>query len=226
MSEMWEDLRKRARSTENSIDVKLVSLNKLNSHTGHEKSMNSRQTVFDTLTEEIDALLVKLGNINDEMNDVVGAQSSVGWAQSAPVQHTLRRHREILRDYGIEFRRAKDNVFQQLQRDSLLASSNEGSCLNNRMKTSDLYLKESEHISSCAILLDEQMEIAMTTKENLTRQSNSMRGITKKMRDISHKYPMLNNIMQKIQHKKKKDTVIMAVVISLCLIFTIYYLIH
>lgn len=29
MSETWEALRKKARSTENSIDVKLVSLNKL-----------------------------------------------------------------------------------------------------------------------------------------------------------------------------------------------------
>ncbi|PIO68236.1 hypothetical protein TELCIR_09980 [Teladorsagia circumcincta] len=55
------------------------------------------------------------------------------------VQHTLRRHREILRDYGTEFRRARDNVQQQLQ------------------------------------------SIAMATKENLQRQSMSLRGIGKKM---------------------------------------------
>lgn len=122
------------------------------------------------------------------MNDVVGAQSSAGWAMNPAVQHTLRRHREILRDYGTEFRRARDNVQQQLQRsysfpilirspsfglfllinhscsrEFLLAggvssSSQEGSCLNNRVKGSDLYLKENEHINSCDRLLDEQMK--------------------------------------------------------------------
>ncbi|KAK6026666.1 vesicle transport v-SNARE protein [Ostertagia ostertagi] len=238
-------LRKRARSAENSIDVKLVSLNKLNSHAGRldsdEKSISARQALFDTLTQEIEGLLTKLTHVNDEMNDVVGAQSSAGWAMNPAVQHTLRRHREILRDYGTEFRRARDNVQQQLQRESLLSggvsgsnpdgsclnnrvkgsdlylkenehisscdrlideqmresllsggvsgSNPDGSCLNNRVKGSDLYLKENEHISSCDRLIDEQMSIAMATKENLQRQSMSLRGIGKKMDTLAKKYP-------------------------------------
>ncbi|KAL6727526.1 hypothetical protein Aduo_009396 [Ancylostoma duodenale] len=226
-------LRKRARSAENSIDVKLVSLNKLNSHAGRldndEKSVSARQALFETLTQEIEGLLTKLTHVNDEMNDVVGAQSSAGWAMNPAVQHTLRRHREILRDYGTEFRRAKDNVQQQLQREFLLAggmssSSQEGSCLNNRVKGSDLYLKENEHINSCDRLLDEQMSIAMATKENLQRQSMSLRGIGKKMDTLARKYPMINNVMQKIQYKKRKDAIILASVITCCLIFVFFYL--
>lgn len=50
------------------------------------------------------------------MNDVAGAQSSASWANNPAIQHTLRRHREILRDYGSEYRRARDNVDQVLQR--------------------------------------------------------------------------------------------------------------
>lgn len=42
--------------------------------------------------------------------------------------------------------------------ESLLNNRNERSCiLNNRVKASDLYLKEQEHISSCDRLLDEQI---------------------------------------------------------------------
>ncbi|KHJ90246.1 vesicle transport v-SNARE protein [Oesophagostomum dentatum] len=174
-----------------------------------EKSVSARQALFETLTQEIDGLLTKLTHVNDEMNDVVGAQSSAGWAMNPAVQHTLRRHREILRDYGTEFRRARDNVQQQLQREFLLAggmssSSQEGSCLNNRVKGSDLYLKENEHINSCDRLLDEQMSIAMATKENLQRQGLNLRGIGKKMDTLAKKYPMINNVMQKIQYKKAK----------------------
>uniref|UniRef100_A0A1I7XPR8 ribulose-phosphate 3-epimerase n=1 Tax=Heterorhabditis bacteriophora TaxID=37862 RepID=A0A1I7XPR8_HETBA len=124
-----------------------------------EKSIASRQALFDSITEEIEALVGKLTHINDEMNDIVGAQSSSGWAMNPAVLHTLRRHRDILRDYGTEYRRARDNVQQQLHRESLLSggSTNEGSCLNNRVKASDMYLKENEHISSCDRLIDEQM---------------------------------------------------------------------
>uniref|UniRef100_A0A0K0DR36 Golgi SNAP receptor complex member 1 n=1 Tax=Angiostrongylus cantonensis TaxID=6313 RepID=A0A0K0DR36_ANGCA len=233
MSEVWEALRKRARAAENSIDVKLVSLNKLNSNPGRfdsdEKTISTRQALFDTLTQEIEGLLTKLTHVNDEMSEVVGAQSSAGWATNPAVQHTLRRHREILRDYSIEFRRARDNVHQQLQRESLLSgglneSTKEGSCLNNRVKGSDLYLKENEHIKSCDKLLDEHMNIAMATKGNLQRQSMSLRGIGKKMDTLAKKYPLINSAMQKIQYKKRKDAVILACVISFCTIIFLYYI--
>ncbi|VDM62495.1 unnamed protein product [Angiostrongylus costaricensis] len=212
MSEVWEALRKRARAAENSIDVKLVSLNKLNSNPGRldsdEKTISTRQALFDTLTEEIEGLLTKLTHVNDEMNEVVGSQSSAGWATNPAVQHTLRRHREILRDYSIEFRRARDNVHQQLQRESLLSggineSTKEGSCLNNRVKGSELYLKENEHIKSCDKLLDEQMKYVFK---------------------YFHHYPLINSAMQKIQYKKRKDAVILACVISFCTIIFLYYI--
>ena len=42
---------------------------------------------------------------------------------------------------------------------------------------------------------------------------------------FAEKYPMINNLMLKIQTKKRKDAIIMAGVISACLIFTIWYVI-
>ncbi|CCD69065.1 Golgi SNAP receptor complex member 1 [Caenorhabditis elegans] len=234
MSETWEALRKKARSTENSIDVKLVSLNKLtaSSHGGFdidEKTVSSRQTSFKTVTTEIEGLIEQLTNINDDMNDVAGAQSSASWANNPAIQHTLRRHREILRDYGSEYRRARDNVDQVLQRELLLSSSNENRnnpILNNRARGYDMYLKENDHINACDRLLDEQLEMAMSTKENMARQGINLRGISTRLHHISKKYPAINNLMQKIKTKKQKNTLILAAVISSCLIFTIFWIIN
>ncbi|CAD6197817.1 unnamed protein product [Caenorhabditis auriculariae] len=234
MADVWEALRKKARSAENSIDVKLVSLNKLtaSSHGGFdidEKTVSSRQAMFQTLTNDIEGLIGQLNGINDEMTEVVGAQSSASWASNPAIQHTVRRHREILRDYGSEFRRARDNVDQVLQRELLLSggnSSKDGVCLNNRAKGYDMYAKEHDHISSCDRLLDEQMSIALSTKENLARQGINLRGIGSRMQTIAKKYPALNGLMQRIQSKKRKNTVVLAAVISACLIFTIFYIIH
>ncbi|PAV88443.1 hypothetical protein WR25_06017 [Diploscapter pachys] len=194
-----------------------------------ERSLSARQSMYETLTSEIEQLVSKLTHINDEMSDVVGSSgtSSSSWASNPAVQHTLRRHRDILRDYGTEFRRAKENVKAQLDREFLTTSStsngNQSSenltCLNNRAKASDLYLKENDHINSCDRL------IAMSTKENLARQGYNMRGISKKLDQMTKKYPMINNLMLKIQTKKRKDAIIMAGVISACFIFTIWYVI-
>ncbi|CAI2349375.1 unnamed protein product [Caenorhabditis sp. 36 PRJEB53466] len=234
MSETWEALRKKARSTENSIDVKLVSLNKLtaSAHGGFdidEKTVSSRQSNFRTLTTEIEGLIEQLTNVNDDMNDVVSAPSSATWAANPAIQHTLRRHREILRDYGTEYHRSRNNVDQVLQRELLLSSSNENgrnsTTLNNRARGYDMYLKENEHIQSCERLLDEHIEMAMSTKENVARQGINLRGISNRLLYISKKYPAINNVMQKIKTKKQKNTLILAGVISACLIFTIYWII-
>lgn len=194
-----------------------------------EKTVSSRQASFRTVTTEIEGLIEQLTNINDDMNDVAGAQSSASWANNPAIQHTLRRHREILRDYGSEYRRARDNVDQVLQRELLLSSSNESTrnpSVNNRARGYDMYLKENDHINACDRLLDEQIEMAMSTKENVARQGINLRGISTRLHQITKKYPAINNLMQKIKTKKQKNTLILAGVISSCLIFTIFWILN
>ncbi|KHN73464.1 Golgi SNAP receptor complex member 1 [Toxocara canis] len=205
MVDTWEDLRKRARTLENYIDVKLVALNKLASGTsgryessmGENSSVNSKQSVFNSLSTELEGMIAKLTQINDQMNEHVArhqhaSSASSGWASNPAIQHTLRRHREILRDYSTEFTRSHDNIQNQLQRESLLSGgSSDASCLNNRLKPSDLYLKEHEHITSCDRLLDEQISIAMSAKEHVYSQRMTLRDISKKVTSLASKSILL-----------------------------------
>uniref|UniRef100_A0A915C3L1 Golgi SNAP receptor complex member 1 n=2 Tax=Parascaris univalens TaxID=6257 RepID=A0A915C3L1_PARUN len=237
MVDTWEDLRKRARMLENSIDAKLVTLNKLacgfSSRQESSVSVNSsKEKVFNSLSAELEEMIVKLVHINDEMSEHIGqhqrsSPASGVWASNPALQHTLRRHREILRDYSTEFKRSRDNVQNQLQRESLLrGGSDDASCLNNRLKPSDFLLKEQEHIASCDRLLDEQISIAMSAKEHTYTQRMTLRGISKKVTSLAKKYPIVNSVVQKIQKKKRKDTVIFAVVVSTCLILILLYLLR
>uniref|UniRef100_F1L4W3 Golgi SNAP receptor complex member 1 n=1 Tax=Ascaris suum TaxID=6253 RepID=F1L4W3_ASCSU len=237
MVETWEDLRKRARMLENSIDVKLVTLNKLACGISgrHESSVsvnNSKENVFNSLSAELEEMIVKLVHINDEMSEHIGrhqraSPASGGWASNPALQHTLRRHREILRDYSTEFNRSRDNVQNQLQRESLLrGGSDDASCLNNRLKPSDFLLKEQEHIASCDRLLDEQISIAMSAKEHTYTQRMTLRDISKKVTNLAKKYPLVNSVVQKIQMRKRKDTVILAAAVSACLILILLYLLR
>ncbi|MFH4977619.1 hypothetical protein AB6A40_004328 [Gnathostoma spinigerum] len=51
----------------------------------------------------------------------------------------------------------------------------------------------------------------------------NLRDISRRINVIAKKYPMINSVMQKIQFKKRKDTVILAAVISILLILVFLY---
>ncbi|KAL1466999.1 hypothetical protein MTO96_005868 [Rhipicephalus appendiculatus] len=85
-----EDLRKQARHLENEIDLKLVSFSKLGTGFGSRELKNEsldtapllgRDHMFETMTLEIEQLLSKLGEVNDQMSQV---QTSSG---GAPQRH-------------------------------------------------------------------------------------------------------------------------------------------
>jgi len=149
------------------------------------------------------------------------------------LQHTTRRHREILRDYVVELRRSRDSVQAQLDRERLLTSTGIGECgVNNRSSTrstasnESLYMREHEHISSCDRLLDEHINMAMSTKEHVHSQRLSLRDINKKMNALTKRYPALNSLMHKIAMKKRKDVIVLAAVIASCVIFICIYIWH
>uniref|UniRef100_A0A158Q5Y0 Golgi SNAP receptor complex member 1 n=1 Tax=Dracunculus medinensis TaxID=318479 RepID=A0A158Q5Y0_DRAME len=196
---------------ENLIDSKLVALNKLTASSIIWTSFYS----FHLKPRNI-VLEFKMSEHRDSSN--------YGGLSNPTLLHTLQRHREILRDCTAEFHRTHENIRTQLERESLLNNRNERSCiLNNRVKASDLYLKEQEHISSCDRLLDEQISIAVSSKDYINNQGRSLREISKKMNALAKKYPMINSIAQKIQTKKRKDKIILAAVISICLILLFLY---
>uniref|UniRef100_A0A914BZE0 Golgi SNAP receptor complex member 1 n=1 Tax=Acrobeloides nanus TaxID=290746 RepID=A0A914BZE0_9BILA len=234
MTTSWDDLRRNARLLENDIDAKLISLNKINSSNGQLSSRNSdvasnvsKRTIFESLSKEVELLISKLTRINNEMTEIVEKDTSLN---NGTCQHTLRRHREILRDYCNEFNRSCTNIMVQLQREDLLSGSSshdiEMPSLNNRTKSTELLLKENERIGSCDRLLDEQISIAMSVKENVYAQRGGLSEIQKKVIQLSKKYPAINSLMQKIKFKKRKDTIVLAAVITSCLIFFFIFLMH
>ncbi|KFD53574.1 vesicle transport v-SNARE protein [Trichuris suis] len=235
----WEDLRKRARSLETDVDVKLLSLNKLGASLGgvrgsalHQESnfgldnVSLSRNTFEALSVDIQNLLDQLTNVNERMEELL--RDSV-YSRNPASSHTLQRHREILQDYSHEFRRAQGNINVLLERELLMASSNAGICqinigsdgLNNRR--SDLFLKEHEHIKSSDKLLDDQIGLALSTKESLFVQRLGLKSISKKMTTLTKRYPAVHSLMQKIHLKKSRDAMVIAAVVSLCLILMFIY---
>ncbi|XP_039363865.1 Golgi SNAP receptor complex member 1 isoform X3 [Mauremys reevesii] len=235
-SNYWEDLRKQARQLENELDLKLVSFSKLCTSYSHSSTREGRRDryssdttpllngssqdrMFETMAVEIEQLLGRLTGINDKMAEYTNSAGVP--SLNAALMHTLQRHRDILQDYTHEFHKTKTNFLAVRERENLLGSVRKdiesyksGSSVNNRR--TELFLKEHEHLRN----------IAMATKENMTSQRGILKSIQSKMNTLANRFPAVNNLIQRINLRKRRDSLILGGVIGICTILLLLYAFH
>jgi len=232
----WEGLRKQARALENEIDMKLVSFSKLgtnytraaNTDSDKQPLLGGAESGLENLERDLESLLSQLSAINDEM---AGYAAGAGDARSAAIHHTLQRHSEILQDYKQEFSKTSNNIASMLEREELLSSvQSDISHYRNepgggkRNQKIDSLQRELEHTRNSERLIDEQINIALDTRDNLVNQREILKAVQTKLNDLSSKFPMINNLVNKINLRKRRDTIIIGLVIGLCLTFMIWYI--
>jgi len=242
-SNYWEDLRKQARQLENELDLKLVSFSKLctsysstrdgrrgeSADTTPLLNNSTQDRMFDTMTVELEQLLAKLTGVNDKMAEYTctpGVSSL-----NAALMHTLQRHRDILQDYTQEFHKTKGNFLAIREREDLLGSVRKdietyksGSGVNNRR--TELFLKEHEHLRNSDRLMDDTISIAMATKENMTSQRGLLKSIQSRVNTLANRFPAINNLIQRINLRKRRDSLILGGVIGVCTILLLLYAFH
>nr|AAI52255.1 Golgi SNAP receptor complex member 1 [Danio rerio] len=238
------DLRKQARQLENELDLKLVSFSKLctsysSSRDGRRGDSSSDTTpllcnstqdrMFETMSVEIEQLLAKLTGVNDKMAEYTSTPGVT--SLNAALMHTLQRHRDILQDYTHEFHKTKSNFMAIREREDLLGSVRKdietyksGSGVNNRR--TELFLKEHEHLRNSDRLIDDTISIAMATKENMTSQRGLLKSIQSRVNTLANRFPAINNLIQRINLRKRRDSLILGGVIGICTILLLLYAFH
>ncbi|XP_076681645.1 golgi SNAP receptor complex member Gos28 isoform X2 [Andrena cerasifolii] len=223
----WEDLRRQARHLENEIDAKLVAFSKLGINSGS-KLVNSDEVplldeehVFENMASEIEALLAKLFSINERMSELQ--------PNGAAMLHTMQRHKDILKDYKLEFSKIRNNFAARRDREDLLGSVRKeidnyksASGLNRR----EMYLKENQHIHNSDRLINDQISIAMETREHLVTQRQAFKRIQTRLNDISNRFPAVNSLIQRINLRKRRDSLILGLIVGFCTFLMLLYAFH
>ncbi|XP_037543268.1 Golgi SNAP receptor complex member 1 [Nematolebias whitei] len=239
-SNYWEDLRKQARQLGNELDLKLVSFSKLctsYSSSNQDLQTRNRSDSFDpsqdnmvvAMTTEVEQLLAKLTAVNDKMAEYTNTPGAS--SHNAALMHTLQRHRDILQDYTHEFNKTKSNFFSLREREDLLGSVHRdiesyksSSGVNNRR--TELFLKEHEHLRNSDSLIDHAISIAMATKESITFQRGMLKSIQTRVTTLANRFPAINSLIQKINLRKRRDSLILGVVIGVCVVLLLLYTFH
>ncbi|KAG1442320.1 hypothetical protein G6F56_011112 [Rhizopus delemar] len=214
----WDQLRKEARQLENEIEHKLSALARIGQSTGLDNTGQEAET---------DELLKKLQNVISEMANFIDKPSTIPTNPS--MVHMLSRHKDILYDNTKEFRKVKANIKAARDKANLMSQVQDEirtfNSASNR-DNPDYYLTERNRIEGSHRMTDMILEQAYATREDMSRQGRIMRSVNQRVGNIVNQIPGINNIISRINTRRKRDTLIMAGVISSCSILIILYWLH
>jgi Golgi SNAP receptor complex protein 1 len=86
-------------------------------------------------------------------------------------------------------------------------------------------IRESDHLTNSERLLDEQYDLAWRTRESLIHQRSAISSMRESLSNITGRFTLVNDLVRKIKLRKRRDTIIVAIVFSICLGLLLYHLI-
>jgi Golgi SNAP receptor complex protein 1 len=224
----WDSLRKQARLLENEIDIKLVAFSKLASGTNggnlngssQQQHLQHQQNLSDATSLELEELLKKLSQIIEALNNYL---KDLGPKANPSMLHALQRHRDILYDYNKEYKKTKSNINMAKEHSELL-SGPRGDSSSKLSQRSEFLLSERNLIDRAGSNADQILQSAFETKDIINKQKATYTGTSSRLAGIAGKTPFLNNVINKIQMRKRRDNLIIGGVISVCLILILMYI--
>ncbi|KAI8141102.1 hypothetical protein BJV82DRAFT_519167 [Fennellomyces sp. T-0311] len=228
----WDHLRRQARQVENEIELKLASLSKLGASVASSRSPGSPDSVpLNNLGKpsqelEIEELLKKLHTVITSMSEVLDRPSATPTNPS--MTHMLERHKDIMFDYNKEFRRVKANIKAARDKANLMDQVQDEIRTYNTTNGdgSDYYLSERNRIEGTHRMTDMILEQAYATRQDISRQGRVLQNVNSRVAGVIGRIPGINNLISRINTRRKRDTLIMAGVISTCIILILLYWLH
>lgn len=80
--------------------------------------------------------------------------------------------------------------------------------------------------SSSDRLINDQISIAMETREHLMTQRHAFKRIQTRLNDISNRFPAVNSLVQRINLRKRRDSLILGLIVGFCTFLMLLYAFH
>lgn len=101
-----------------------------------------------------------------------------------------------LQEYKQEFNKLRSIHTTRIEREELLKGSGVmnnslsggGGGLNRR----DMYMKETGHLHNSNSLINDQINIAIETREHLTSQRQYLKRVQTRFNDMTHRFPLIS----------------------------------
>ncbi|KAJ3190022.1 Golgi SNAP receptor complex member 1 [Gaertneriomyces sp. JEL0708] len=232
-SATWDTLRRQARQLENDIDGKLVQYSRIGNGTPASVSSYAGASRIGTpahgfpganaIELELEDLLKKLTSVVNQMSNCLDNMAN-SMAPNPSMMHHLQRHRDILFDYSKDFRKTKAHITAMQDHAQLLGSvRHDVNSYKSGVNTQDYLLSERGRIDGTHHMADEILDNAYAMRADLHDQRGFLRQARGRMTGVLAQFPLVNNLISKINTRRRRDSLIMAGVISFCTCFLLWY---
>ncbi|KAI8816490.1 snare region anchored in the vesicle membrane C-terminus-domain-containing protein [Fimicolochytrium jonesii] len=218
----WESLRRQARSLENEIEAKLAMYAR---HGTAGDGGGAGRAAANGVELEVEHLINKLtSTVNLMAQSLDNAPTG---SNNPSMMHMLQRHRDILYDYSKEFKKTKANIIAARDHADLLSgSSTYKSPAAASSSTQDYLLNERGRIDGTHRVADEVLQAAYATRADLNDQRSMLYGAKGRVGGVLAHFPLVNDLMSRINTRKRRDSLIMAGVISFCIVLLFWYMLR
>ncbi|KAL6307692.1 V-snare-domain-containing protein [Sparassis latifolia] len=219
----YDALHRQCRTLESLFDTKLTSYSRLASTiTRNQEDIEAGGSSerWKDLEIEVEELLQKLGEINDEMSALSNDMDN---PPSQSMLRAIQRHREVYQDYTRELRRTKTNVQTALDQTNLL-SGVRNDIDAYKSSAADSLLAERGHIDHSHQMTDDILGQAYETRSEFARQRSTIAGINTRMTGVITTLPGVNNLLSMIKTRRRRDSVIVGCLIGLGVMLLLMYI--
>ncbi|KAG5652439.1 hypothetical protein H0H81_004983 [Sphagnurus paluster] len=242
----YEQLHRQCRTLENLFDTKLTSYSQLAASLSRQNSdieATGSAERWRDLESELDDLLEKACQSwsmrLEETNEHLGTLSNTPELLSPSMLRAIQRHREVFQDNARELRRTKTSVKSALEQANLLSGVRNDieyvehmAHLFTTLRISSAYkssaadslLAERGRIDSSHRMTDDVLEQAYETRSEFARQRTSLAGINTRMIGVLNTMPGINNVIGMIRSRRRRDSIILGLVVGVCIIIILTYM--
>jgi len=171
---------------------------------------------------EVEELLSRLAASVDAMSRVQSAAGAAA-AGGGASRHMVARHADILRDYTTEFRRTQRALVASREAADGLAGAR-AELLHDAGGTpaaggGGLYAERTS-LASAGAGADAALNAGAALREDLERQRQTFASMVARMDAVGERVPGINRLIGQIRRKKKRDVMVMALVVATLLFLT------
>lgn len=192
----WEELRRSARQLENELDSKLHIFGQLiicqnDSHSMLPESVplmstNNGYSEDNSFEHQSCTILGLLRSLKDVIDRMESHCYSTCLQDQNTVILLIQRHGETFKDYVTEYNKMKNRYEDALARDKsfqdcAIPTSYAGQTIGTHLDI------ESRSIEHSTVLIEEQVNVAKRTRENLLNQRSNLESIQNKLATLSSK---------------------------------------
>ncbi|CAX40710.1 Golgi SNAP receptor complex member, putative [Candida dubliniensis CD36] len=174
-----------------------------------------------TIRQQIEEIFQKRDAIISKLNRISEVEPNL----STSKLQQLTRHKEKLNDDNLSFTKIINNIEDERNKNNLLFNVHRDINHHKQQRNLDgnaYILEESERVNNVNSIADRLLQGAFATRDELLNQRQYLNNAQSQVASTMQNIPGLNVLISKINTRRKRDTLILASVIAICILFLFF----